>query len=643
MERVARMQVVFHDTFWSKWRDVARKESIPYQWKALNDELPAANSSHCLKNFHIVSGKAKGEFYGCVFQDSDIAKWLESVAYALAWQKDEELEKLADQAIDDVVAAQQEDGYLNTYYTLTGIEKRFTNLMDNHELYCVGHMLEAAVAYYQTTGKRKLLDAMIRCVDCIDCAIGPEENKIHGYPGHPEIELALMRLYEITQDEKHLKLAKYFVDERGKSPLFFEEESRRMNRRSSWLNGPMGYQYYQAGKPIREQTEAEGHSVRALYLYAGAADVARETNDQTLKETCQTLWDNVVNRRMYITGGVGSSAYGESFTFDYDLPNDTCYTETCASIALIFFAKRMLSLKKDGAYADVMERALYNGVISGMQLDGKRFFYTNPLEVLPEACKKDAGKAHIKAVRQAWFDCACCPPNLIRLLMSLQNYLISVEGDTLYAHLYASSEWHARMGDGQICFDCETNYPWDGKIRLTCKEAGPTAIGVALRIPAWCRQYALTVNGKPEAFSMQSGYAHIRRVWQPGEQLILNLEMPVELVRAHPLIREDAGKLAVTRGPIVYALEEKDNGADLHLIRLQDVCGDAFKVANADGLEDMVALCSPGYRESWEEWPPETLYASDAEVKLQPVSLTWIPYFAWGNRGTGEMQVWTRI
>ena len=451
------------DSFWSRIRETVRREGIPYQWKALNDQVPDAEPSYCMRNFRIAAGKEAGQHAGFVFQDSDVAKWIEGAAYTLRWHPDEALEAIVDGAIEEVVAAQQPDGYLDTYYIINGLDKRWTNLKDNHELYCAGHMIEAAVAYYQVTGKRKLLDAMIRFVDCIDSVLGAEEGKLHGYPGHPVIEMALMRLYEVTQDPKHLKLAKYFVDQRGQRPLYFEEEDARNHNTFYWKDSYFQYQYYQAGMPIREQTEAQGHAVRAMYLYAGVADVARETGDGELAEVCRRLWANTVQRRMYVTGSVGSSEYGEAFTFDYDLPNDTIYGETCAAIGLVFFARRMLSLEAKGEYADVMERALYNGVISGMQLDGKKFFYVNPLEVLPEASLKDHGKRHVKVERQKWFGCACCPPNIIRLVSSLEDYIYSANERELYVHLYVGGSFEAEVDGKPVRFDVETELSLGGR------------------------------------------------------------------------------------------------------------------------------------------------------------------------------------
>ena len=635
-------KALIDDSFWSRIRETVRREGIPYQWEALNDRVPDAEPSYCMRNFSIAAGKQAGTHAGFVFQDSDVAKWIEGAAYTLRWHPDEALEAVVDGAIDEVVAAQQPDGYLDTYYIIGGLEKRFTNLKDHHELYVAGHMIEAAVAYYQATGKRRLLDAMIRFVDCIDSVIGAEEGKLHGYPGHPVIEMALIRLYEVTKDEKHLKLAKYFVDQRGQRPLYFEEEDARNHNSFYWKDSYFQYQYYQAGMPIREQTEAQGHAVRAMYLYAGVADVARETGDAELAAVCRRLWANTVQRRMYVTGSVGSSEYGEAFTFDYDLPNDTIYGETCAAIALVFFARRMLSLEAKGEYADVMERALYNGVISGMQLDGKKFFYVNPLEVLPEASLKDQRKRHVKVQRQRWFGCACCPPNIIRLVSSLEDYICSAGRREMYVHLYVKGAVQAEIGGKAVRFEVDTDYPWNGDIALTYRGEGGAAFALKLRIPGWCGKYALTLNGEQLEADAKDGYATVDRTWQAGDKLELALDMPVKLVRANPRIYEDAGKVAVQRGPLVYCLEEADNSRNLHAVRLGGADASQFTTQwKPDKLGGIVELQSPGIRETDEGWG-ETAYSADREIRTVPARLTWIPYYSWANREPGEMRVWVR-
>lgn len=628
-----------HDSFWSPIRQTIRREGIPYQWEALNDRIPDAAPSHCMENFRIAAGKRQGAHAGCVFQDSDVAKWLEGASYALADRRDPELEAVVDAAIDEVVAAQQPDGYMDTYYIINGLEKRWTNLMDNHELYCAGHMIEAAVAHYQATGKRRLLDAVLRLVEHIDSVFGPEEGKCKGYPGHPVIEMALMRLYEVTKDERHLRLAKYFVDQRGQSPLYFPMEMEKNRNRCHWESGVLKMAYYQAHMPVRQQQDAVGHAVRALYLYSGMADVAEATGDRELRQACERLWRSVTRRRMYLTGAVGSSEYGEAFTFDYDLPNDLIYGETCAAIALVFFAWRMLRMNPRGEYADVLERALYNGVLAGTQLDGKRFFYVNPLEVLPEACEKDQRLQHVKPVRQPWFGCACCPPNLIRLVMSLQNYIAAQKDGVLYIHSYIGCDLSEPVGGATAALTMETRYPWAGDVRLRLASEG--AFELALRIPGWCPSFRLTVNGEPVRAETIDGYVHLRREWKPGDEICLDMDMPATAVQSNPRVYKNIGKVAVTRGPLVYCLEETDNGGDLHRVRLGE--HPAFETHwRPELLGGVVTLTGDARRIGDGGWEDGALYAPLRPEDDVPVRLTWIPYYAWSNREPGEMRVWVQ-
>jgi len=628
--------------FWSHFRDTAVREGIPFQWRALNDAVEGAEPSHCLRNFRVAAGREAGAFSGYVFQDSDLAKWLEAVAYSLRWHPDPALEAVADGAIQAVVDAQQPDGYMDTYYIINGLDRRWTNLKDNHELYVAGHMIEAAVAYYRATGKRALLDAALKLVAHIDSVIGPEAGKLQGYPGHPGIELALMRLYEVTNDPRHLRLAEYFVRQRGQSPLYFEQEDAKNGNAFYWKDSPFRYQYYQAGKPFLEQRDAEGHAVRAMYLYSGAADVARATGDAELADTCRRLWRSAVHRRMYVTGAVGSSEYGEAFTFDYDLPNDTAYGETCASIGLVFFARRMLALEAKGEYADVMERALYNGVLSGMQLDGRRFFYVNPLEVVPEACEKDGRKRHVRPRRQRWFGCACCPPNLIRLPASLEDYLYTVEGEHVFIHLYAGGAAGLEIAGRQVGLRVETRYPWEGRVAVTVATGAPVTFALHLRLPGWCRGYGLEVNGEALDAEPRDGYIAVSRTWRDGDRLTLDLPMPVRLVRANPRVRENVGRLAVARGPVVYCVEEADNGPDLHRLRLGGARSEDFDVRwRPEKLGGIMELSCPGLREG-EEAPEDALYGEDFGRDDRRARLTFIPYYSWANRQTGEMRVWVR-
>jgi DUF1680 family protein len=635
------------DPFWSVFMERVRTKVIPYQWKALNDAVPGAAPSYCIRNFKLAAELTHPEldygvprdigFGGMVFQDSDLAKWIEAAAYSLVWHPSQVLEQRLDETIDIICHAQQRDGYLNTYYIITGLEKRFTNLKDNHELYCLGHFIEAAAAYYEAAGKRQLLDAMIRYVDCVDAHIGPEEGKLHGYPGHEIAEMALVRLYAITKDEKHLRLAKYFIDQRGQAPLFFEEETRRNGNGFYWGDSHLGYQYYQAGKPVREQDTAEGHAVRGVYLYSGMADVARLTGDEKLLAACKALYHNITTRQMYITGAIGQSAYGESFSYDYDLPNDTAYGETCAAIGLAFFARRMAAIEPRAEYGDVLEKTLFNSIISGMALDGESFFYVNPLEALPRASQKDRRMGHVQIERQKWFGCACCPPNLARIITSLGSYIHSVNAGTVYTHLYMGSEARLSQPGEGLTINMKSQYPWEGQVDISFGLPKKAAFTYALRIPSWCLSFRLSLNDSDAVYVMGDGYALITREWRDGDRLRLSLDMPVCLMEANPHVRDNQGKLALMRGPLVYCLEEKDNGTELY--KLHGGMPKDFNIQYEDQLLGGVKVISfTGKKEK--DWRDQSLYRVRGEVEYEDRELKFIPYYAWANRGGGEMTVW---
>lgn len=653
------------DDFWKHEMELVRTKVIPYQWAALNDQVEGAAPSYCMRNFK-VAGKLNREraeqgasyeepkytfrgfealpedpehledqFYGFVFQDTDFSKWIEAVGYSLTQCPDPALEALADGAIDIVCAAQQEDGYLDTYYIINGRDKTFTNLRDHHELYCFGHLTEGAVAYYQATGKDKLLRAAERFADYIAGYFGPEEGKCKGYPGHEIAEMALVRLYEVTGNKKYLDLAAYFIEERGRKPYYFDTEDHPDVKDKS----PDGirYAYHQAHLPVREQDEAVGHAVRAVYLYSGMADVARFKNDSTLFEACERLWKDITEKKMYITGGIGSTRIGEAFTFAYDLPNDTAYAETCASIGLVFFARRMLEMKPDAKYANVMERALYNGVLSGMALDGQSFFYVNPLEVNPEACHKDEQKFHVKPVRQKWFGCACCPPNIARLVSSIGMYAYTGNEDTLFVHLYMGSVLTKKVGDKDVQVEVDAQFPWDGDVRIkVCAEN--TAFRLALRIPDWCGGYRLD-NADGYARTEKDGYLYLTKKWGREETIRISFPMQARLMAASPAVREDVGKAALQRGPVVYCMEEKDNGKNLHLLSVKP--DTSFTVLDGEiGGCAMKEIQLQGKRK--QEAQTEGLYRVFVPESKEDVTLTYIPYYAWANRGENEMQVWAK-
>ena len=629
------------DNFWGHYQDIAINEIIPYQWKALCDEIPDTEPSHAVANFKIAAGLEKGEFRGCVFQDSDVAKWIEAVAYSLTIKPNPELEKTADDLIEIIEKAQDEDGYLDTFFQLKEPNKKFTDLWECHELYCAGHMTEAAVAYYEATGKDKLLKVMCRFIDLIDTKIGPEEGKLHGYPGHPELELALMKLYRVTENEKYLKLCEYMINARGTKPYFFEEELKNRGNKSFWGGGEIHHidlAYNQAHKPIREQTEPIGHSVRAGYLYTGAADLAAETGDESLKSAMEILWDNTVRKQMYITGGVGSQVYGEAFTFNYHLPNDTAYNETCAAISFAFMAKQMLRMDADRKYSDILERLIYNGTISGMALDGHHFFYTNPLSMWEEETKRAGVCGHIRSKRPGWFGCACCPPNLARMITSLGSYIYSSNDTTVYTHLFVAGEANVAVGDKTVKIIQNGNYPWDGNISFEVSGGDYT---FAVRIPSWARDFKIFKNGKELNPELKKGYAYIHDNWNDGDKIELTLPMPIEFIEADPLLRADNGKVAITRGPIVYCLESADNGDVLDGLRICDF--NSFSTYQDNSLFDGAVYIegTAMKRKSWQDDSP--LYRRVNVNDELPVRIKAIPYALWDNRDdTREMTVWIR-
>ncbi|HHT89685.1 MAG TPA: glycoside hydrolase family 127 protein [Firmicutes bacterium] len=614
---------------------VVREKMLPYQWEALHDRLPGVEPSSAVRNLRIAAGEERGEYHGMVFQDSDVAKWLEAMAYRLATHPDPEWEKRADDLIDLVARAQQPDGYLNSYYTIVEPENRWTNLADNHELYCAGHFIEAAVAYYEATGKDRLLHVVCKLVDHIDSVFGSEPHKLQGYPGHEEIELALVRLYGVTQDQKHLRLAQYFVEQRGQKPHYFQlEAAKRGDEPSHWAQ--WGHRYNQSHLPLRQQKTAEGHSVRAMYLFAAAADLARETEDHELFQVCDNLWENTVHCRMYVTGGIGSQEHGEGFTMDYDLPSDTAYAETCAAIGLFFWGQRMLQIDPHSKYADVMERALYNGILSGMSLEGDRFFYVNPLEVTPALTETRWDQRHVKPTRQGWFTCACCPPNLARLLTSIHQSIYTRSKDGLHVHFFAESDVDFAVGEHRVVLSQRTEYPWSGEVQIDLSMEQATDFSLHLRLPAWCKDPKVKLNGEVVSDAkVNKGYLALTRRWQEGDQVELDFPLPVERVYAHPKVREAVGRVALQRGPVVYCLEEVDNGPNLSAIVLPE--RPIFRVARDPKLHVPVILVQ-AYRL---EQRDGDLYSVQAPQK-RPVEVKAIPYYLWDNRESGEMLVWIR-
>lgn len=621
------------DDFWTPRQELIAKTVIPYQEKILNDDLPDVEKSHALANFRIAAGMEQGEFYGMVFQDSDVAKWLEGVAYSLSLLPDPELEARADAIIDMIAAAQQKDGYLDTYFILKEPGRRFQNLQECHELYCAGHMMEAAVAYYEATGKDKLLRAMEKEADCIDRHIGPQEGKIHGIPGHEEIEIGLLRMYRVTGRQKELDLAAYFINQRGVNPSYFDEETEKRGW-IQWDNSPHDTEYNQSYAPVREQREAKGHSVRAMYLYTAMADYAKLSGDETLKEACERLWENVTKKQMYLTGGIGQAAKWEGFTKDYDLPNDTAYAETCASIGLFMFGWRMLKLNKNGKYADVMERALYNGILPGMQLDGKKFFYVNPLEVVPGISGKMPGYEHVLPNRPEWFPCACCPPNVVRILASLGKYAWDETDDIIYNHLFIGGK--AAFENAQITV--ESRWPWEGRLVYRFEKCSGRTFSLAIHIPAYLKEVNALLNGKriSGGQEIRDGYLYLKRAFRENDCLELQMELPVRRTYCNPLVRANENCVALQKGPLVYCFEEMDNGAEIQELRIPKQAQFKVEKMREEPLAGIEAITFEGIRRSFES---AELYAETAPEKKR-VMMKAIPYFAWSNRGENQMRVW---
>jgi hypothetical protein len=560
-----------------------------------------------------------------IFWDSDVGKWIEAASYALQHRRDAAIEAKIDAIAEQLARAQLPDGYLNCWYVGREIENRWTNLRDNHELYCAGHMLEGAVAYFQATGRRRLLDIMLRYVDHIASVFGRGEGQKRGYCGHQEIELALIKLYHVTKDKKHLDLAAYFIDERGSLPHYFDLEAtaRGDDPKKFWART---YEYNQSHKPVREQDKVVGHAVRAMYMYSAMADLAAELGDDSLKRACEVLWRDVTSKRMYVTAGLGPAAANEGFTHDYDLPNDTAYAETCASVALIFWAQRMLNLELDGAYADVMELALYNGALSGLARNGTQYFYQNPLE---------SDGSH---TRWDWHPCPCCTMNVSRLVASIGGYFYSTGVDVLAVHLYGGSTATMTVGGTVVKVSQTTDYPWSGRVKLTVDPKTPAEFALKLRIPSWSREASVMVNGKAvSATALDHGYVAIRRRWSAGDAVDLDLPMPVERIYGNPRIKMDIGRIALKRGPLLYCLEQVDNSSEVGMLKMpRDAKPEAAERPDLfDGIITVVADAVAAEIADWDR----DLYRNEPPRHIA-ARLTAVPYYSWSNRGANRMAVW---
>ena len=616
-------QVRITDDFWSPRQKLMTDVTIPYMEKILRDEVPGAEKSHAISNFRMAAGEETGEFYGMVFQDSDVAKWLEAAAYSLALKWEDGLSRRVDDMTALIGRCQQPDGYLNTYFTVREPQNKWKNLLECHELYCAGHLLEAGVALHEAAGKEELLKICIRLADAICDRFETEE----GIPGHQEIEIGLLRLYHVTGNERYRSMALRFLDLRGQDPDWFKKHT--LPHPGVHYGGydiePEDTTYNQTDVPVRDQTVARGHAVRQLYMLTAMADAAAETGDAGLRAACERVFENITEKQMYVTGAVGASAYHESFSTDYDLPPDRCYGETCAAVAMTFFAHEMLKLEADGRYADAMELELYNGALGGMQLDGKRFFYVNPLAVKIGVAGIAPGYEHVLPQRPPWHACACCPPNLARLISSLGKYLWSEDDETVYSHLFIGSE--VATTHGRIRLD--SAYPWKGSMQYTILDGG--TFSLAIHIPGYISSFDLLVNGQKSTGDVKNGYCYLTQTWQQGDKVELTFDISPRRIHADPRVKDCLGKTALARGPLIYCFEETDQHLPVFSLSLPaDAKVEACEAPSSLPVE-MVCLKMTG--------KGRTVPDTDLDAGSVTCVQTAIPYVAWSNREKGDMTV----
>lgn len=643
--------------FWTRYINLVIDKVLPYQWAVLNGEQevdlppdPGGNPvdsydklNHSIRNLKVAAGEQDAPFHGMPFQDSDVYKWLEAVAYALHHRDDPQLRRLADDVVDLIARAQREDGYLDTFFQIQWKDRVFKRIQQSHELYSMGHYIEAAVAYWQSTGNEKALEIAKRMAACIEANFGDGETQVHGADGHPEIELALARLAEATGEERYAMMGRWFLNIRGQDPDFYDNQ----NRADGWdrdffsMIRDFPRTYYQAAEPIADQRDAQGHAVRVVYLCTGLAHIARLTGDASLAESAERLWNSIVRRRMYITGQIGSTHVGESFTYDYDLPNDTMYGETCASVGMSFFARQMLALQAKGEYGDVLEKELFNGALAGMSLDGTHFYYVNPLEADPAASAGTPDKGHVLTHRAGWFACACCPSNLARLITSIDRYIYTVMADgTILAHQFIASK--ATFGNG-VVIEQTGDYPWDGEISWSVSNPNETSVRFGVRVPAWSAgRYTLTVEGEQVTDGVKDGFVYVEvPAGADGFAVVLELNMGVRLVRASNRVREDMGKVAVMRGPLVYCAEECDNEGPLWLYSISGATPTEAGYRYDPDLLGGVGVVTKAAVRAQEDPCDGPLYLSAEERGISELAeLRMVPYYTWANRADGQMTVW---
>lgn len=639
-------QVTITSDFWNKYRQLIVKEVLPYQWAVMNDEAdvniadekggdnPDSKNSHAVANLKIAAGQMTGHHFGFPFQDTDVYKWLEAAAYSFSYQANPDLKQITDNLIDLIADAQEDDGYLSTFFQIDAPKRRFKRLQQSHELYTMGHYIEAGVAYHQATGNDKALTIATKMADCIDANFGPQAGKLHAADGHPEIELALAKLFEVTHEQRYLDLAHYFLVNRGVDPDFYDRQLEEDGLDNDIIPGMRGvsHSYYQVDQPLLTQKDAKGHAVRVVYLCTGMAHVARLTGDQDLLAACKRLWDSIVHRRMYVTGGIGSTNVGEAFTYDYDLPNETMYAETCASVGLTFFAKQMLQTDPKGEYGDIIEKELFNGALSGISLDGKHFFYVNPLTADPKF-QQNPSKAHIMSRRQDWFGCACCPSNIARLVSSIDQYVYTVTDDAILSHQFIANQ--ATFAQG-LTIDQTGDFPWDNHVHYTVTNPNAVHTQLGIRIPSWSRDhFTLTVNGQPQTPTVQDGFVYLDVT--ADLTVDLTLDFSIRELQANAQVASDAGQVAIQRGPMVYCAEQTDNPGNLWDYRLaaDSQLTYAFNANLLNGVGEITAQAAV------RQAPKTTaLYTPYQPTTWQKTQVTLVPYYAWANREDGQMRVW---
>lgn len=598
LKAVSPTQVKLSDSFWAPRLEVNRTVTLPHNIKMCEE-------TGRISNFDKAAGKMEGKYEGAYFNDSDVYKVLEGAAHILAAHPDKDMEARIAAIIARIAAAQQPDGYLNAYYTVMEPDKRWTDLPKMHELYCAGHMTEAAVAWADATGRTDFLDVARKFIHHIEGIFG--FDKRHGVPGHEEIELGLVKLYRKTGEDRYLKLAEYFLAARGTKPAPKSE-------------------YLQDHIPIKQQKEIVGHAVRAMYLYSGVTDVAAIIGDKEYLQTLDTIWHDVVTRKLYVTGGVGARHEGEAFGGAYELPNDSAYAETCAGIGLAFWAHRMLILHGESRFADVLERELYNAFPSSVSLKGDTYFYVNPLS--------SKGEHH----RKPWYGCACCPTNIVRVMPQVPGYAYARSDDGIWVNLYMAGEATIPLKSGEVKLAVDTKYPWDGRVKINVAPKTPAEFAVNLRVPEWCEKATVSVNGTAIANpTMDKGYAVIRQQWNTGDAIEMDMPMPVRRIQAHPNVAANRGRIALQRGPMVFCLEAVDNGGkvfDLVLPRDSELKTEF----EPDMLGGILTVKARGLKYPARDWKDKLYLPTPAQA--EPVELTAVPYCVWDNRAPGEMTVW---